>query len=303
MNASFFFSHFRSWFGKITVVTTVTTVILFVMGQFGAQHEVATTGHGDTLNFFNGTEMGVRPFGAGGRTNPRLSTLERQRLEAKVSRLEAEMVSLREARQIREDGELDSKYNPGPQLGRIAYAVPDAMEVGRTSTVWADVVRTGGDSLMISNGFSFGKEPTKTTTIKVGRRMKLALRDPSGEQFYITPLQDDEPQLVATHEPTRWQWNVRPQSAGKGALLLQAVIVHDNGNQMERVFSKPVRVLSNYWWSLANLDREYKVAVISTLFGSLLSLAGWAASQWWERRSKPKRSRRKPSGPPPPSAP
>lgn len=105
--------------------------------------------------------------------------------------------------------------------GKIAYQIPDTMDVGDNYKAVASVSKSENDSILFQNIDSTGFEKE---IIKISSRVKMILIDPTGyNNFQITPLNSEE-QLVDDSTNTIWQWNVTPLRSGENELILRTTV-------------------------------------------------------------------------------
>lgn len=105
--------------------------------------------------------------------------------------------------------------------GKIAYDIPDTMEISKSYKAIATISKSQNDSILFQNIDSTGFE---IESIKVSSRVKMFLIDPTGNQnFQITSLNTDE-QLVDDSTNTIWKWNIIPLRSGENELFLRTTV-------------------------------------------------------------------------------
>jgi len=201
-------------------------------------------------------------------------TLERENIQQNTTsqkpdselekRYREELEEIEKFRKLRE-GELN-KSNQLDQLvkGKIAYEVPDTMNVGKNYNATVIITKAMNDSILFENFHqgNFQKEEIKVTT-----RVKVVLIDPTENNFDITSLNTLE-QLVDDTTNTVWKWNITPKRGGDNVLVLRVTVkvldqLGENYKDI-RVFEKTIKVytpiltrlrhfIGNYWQWLSTV--------------------------------------------------
>lgn len=130
--------------------------------------------------------------------------------------------------------------------GKIAYNIPDTMEVENHYKGTAAVTKALNDSILF---LDLDSAHFHVEEIKVSSRIKITLIDPTGENFVIKSLNTEE-QVVDTISNTVWRWNIQPIKHGENELMLSATIkVFDrleNGYKDISVLNKTIIVNASF---------------------------------------------------------
>jgi len=127
--------------------------------------------------------------------------------------------------------------------GKIAYEVPDTMNVGKNHKATVIITKAMNDSILFQDIVDtryFEKEE-----IKVSSRVKVFLIDPTGKNFDIISLNTEE-QLVDNITNTIWKWNITPKRGGDNELVLRVTVkvldrLGENYKDI-KVFEKTIKV-------------------------------------------------------------
>jgi hypothetical protein len=146
------------------------------------------------------------------------------------------------------------------RAGNLAYSTPDKMKTGQTRQVTARIAAASVPASELTNGLP-GDQKNVVTLLKISTKMKMTL---SGPDFTITPLSPVE-QFVDNESPTQWQWDVKPNKAGKLHLRLAAIVeLKELSKEFETIDREiavqvdPVDEVSGFWkgnwqWIIATL--------------------------------------------------
>ena len=127
--------------------------------------------------------------------------------------------------------------------GKIAYKIPDTMEIAKSHRATVSVSKALNDSILFQNIDNTG---FIVENIRVSSRVRMTLIDPTGDQnFQVKPLGTVE-QPVYDSTSTIWNWNVIPNRSGQNELVLRATvkILDDLGESYKDipVFEKSIKV-------------------------------------------------------------
>ena len=126
--------------------------------------------------------------------------------------------------------------------GKIAYEVPDTMNMGENYKATVIITKAMNDSVLFQD---FDTSDFQREEIKVSSLVKVLLIDPTEESFNITALNTAE-QLVDDSTNTVWKWNITPKRGGDNELVLRvtAKILNQLGENYKdvKVFEKTIKV-------------------------------------------------------------
>jgi hypothetical protein len=114
----------------------------------------------------------------------------------------------------------ESKPADGISFGKIAYNLPEKMQLEVDTTVVVAISKSSLNSILSED---IDTTEFKIKEIKVATRMKANLLDPTKINFVITPLSTDE-QTLDDSSSTIWKFDVKPIRSGKNPLVLTATI-------------------------------------------------------------------------------
>ncbi|MCL1938421.1 MAG: hypothetical protein FWF52_08520 [Candidatus Azobacteroides sp.] len=171
---------------------------------------------------------------------------------------------LEKQRKIQED-ELEKSHLLDKLVkGRIAYEVPDTMNVGKNYNATVIITKAMNDSILFEN---FHQGNFQKEEIRVSTRVKVVLIDPTENNFDITSLSTVE-QLVDDSTNTVWKWNIIPKQGGDNVLVLRVTVkvldqLGENYKDI-KVFEKTIKVhtpiltrlkqfIGNYWQWLSTV--------------------------------------------------
>ena len=143
--------------------------------------------------------------------------------------------------------------------GQIIYAINDTMLVGRTDKVNMAISSEIDRKKIISEVKTFNEQNTIIENIRISPIMRAKLIDPTGINFKIVPISEEE-QFLEDSDYTLWTWNVTPITKGNNKLLLSIdIIVKDKSKSIkvydgtiyvysdDTIFDKIIDFISNYW--------------------------------------------------------
>ena len=126
--------------------------------------------------------------------------------------------------------------------GKIAYEIPDTMDMGKNYKATVIVTKAMNDSILFQN---FNPRYYYREKIKVSSIVNVFLIDPTENNFNITSLSTAE-QLVDDSTNTVWKWNITPKRSGNNELVLRvtAKVFDRLGENYKdiKVFEKTIKV-------------------------------------------------------------
>jgi hypothetical protein len=153
------------------------------------------------------------------------------------------------------------------RAGNLAYSTPAKMKTGQTQQVTARIAAASVPASELTNGLP-GEQKNVITPLKISTKMKMTL---SGPDFTITPLSPVE-QFVDNESPTQWQWDVKPNKAGKLHLRLAAVVeLKEISKEFETIDREiavqvdPVDEVSAFWKG----NWQWIIATLTALVGAI----------------------------------
>lgn len=173
--------------------------------------------------------------------------------------------------------------------GRVLFNPPQEMQVGMKERVEVRIAKTLTEDLTV--GLK-GRGLPREVPISVGEFMKVRL---TGIHFDVRPLSDEE-QLVAGEEFTQWDWDVTPTKSGIQSLVLMVAVrikiaTYGEEKRDYPVYENQIRVRVNPLYSLENFISENWKLILPS--GGVLTLVGWIAKKWRDKKHRPKHSRSK----------
>ena len=171
--------------------------------------------------------------------------------------------------------------------GRIAYHIPDTMDVGNTYKAVATVSKSESDKILFQN---IDRSGFKAEVIKISSRVKMVLIDPTEDKnFKITPLNTEE-QLVYNSTNSIWKWNIIPVRSGENELILRTTVkvLDELGENLKDipVFEKKITVNASMSFITKQFIGDYWQWLSTTIIIPFILFV-------YHRINKKKRSNRK----------
>ena len=180
--------------------------------------------------------------------------------------------------------------------GRITYDPPRDMKVGVATSIQVRIIglaSTTQEALQrAEQKLKAGMERPALASqpVRISTTMKVVLSG-KPDEFRIEHDGSDSPdeQIVGTHAPTEWRWNVTPLQAGTRKLHLSAVaIVTLDGAEKEKQFAVyDTDIVVHVNWIQLTTDHWKQISSAVSATGA----GGWLAAWWKRRRGKPEAAR------------
>ena len=179
--------------------------------------------------------------------------------------------------------------------GKIAYEVPDTMDIGKSYKATVIVTKSEKDSFLIRDFYqgNFQKEEIKVSSI-----VKVALFDPTPqeENFSIISLNTIE-QFVGDSTNTVWKWNITPKRSGYNELVLRVTVkVLDRLGETYidiRTFEKTIKVNVSIFASIKHFVGNNWVWFSNAIVIPLVIWFYSRFSNWKKKKADRKREQQK----------
>ena len=177
--------------------------------------------------------------------------------------------------------------------GKIAYEIPDTMEVEKNYKATVIVTKAMNDNILFKD---FDPRYFQREEIYVSSRVSVFLIDPTEKNFNITSLNTIE-QLVDDSTNTVWKWNIIPKRGGNNELVLRVTVkVLDRFGETYkdiRVFEKEINVNVTFAESIKLFFVDYwqYISPITTVI--VIPLVIWGRKIFLNRRRKNKKAEQK----------
>lgn len=182
------------------------------------------------------------------------------------------------------DAALRSSYE-----GSLAYTIPSAMTLDEVSTATLLVspnVSPAKLEAALADVASAGST-TASAAVSVTPRMRAELVGSPPEAFDIQPVHAASEQLLATSEPTTWQWTVTARQEGRHRLTVivyRLMTVDDKDYWRQVAYAQSIDVSVTFAQRLARFDWTWLVGLLATGLVFPLVLG-------WVRRRRKARAR------------
>ena len=200
-----------------------------------------------------------------------------------ISALDAESITNFESQEVSEMNGTDQEI---PQInypiGKMAYYIPDTMEVGNFYDVKLRITKKSNGDVLI-NGLSENVQKIVINNIRVSNVMSATLIDSDGN-FIIKTISTEE-QNIEKFGFTEWVWSVKPIKSGENKLrlLIKVRVFTEDGDYIKDipVYNEKIKVESNIGWSLKNWLNMYWQWLFSTIIIPIFIY-------FWKKRKKDK---------------
>lgn len=171
-----------------------------------------------------------------------------------------------------------------PNIGLIAYTVPNEMQVGKDFSVKVRVSKEKIKEDLIKNNNANTNSTITIENIRVSSIMSADLR--SSKDNYLIESLSTETQNIEDLGYTEWEWHVKPLKKGEKPLkLIIKVRIETNNEQTFKdivVFEKNITVKNNFFYSLNNFMSKYWQWFITTF---ILPFAIWYYNKKRKKKS------------------
>jgi len=129
-------------------------------------------------------------------------------------------------------------------IGDITYVMNDTMIIGKINIVNMTISHKIKISDVISDVKTFTPTNTKTKKIRIAPTMRARLIDPTGYNFIITPITNEE-QFIEDSDYTIWEWDIKQKKKGNHEIRLSVDIIINNNSKSIKVFDDMIYVYSD----------------------------------------------------------
>lgn len=166
--------------------------------------------------------------------------------------------------------------------GKVAYSVPDTMEIEKNYRGTVSISKALNDSILFQDLDSTQFDDEE---IKISSRVKVILMDPTGNKNFDIVALNTEEQLVDEISNTVWMWNITPVKAGNNELVIRATVKILDGlgeNYKDiRVFERRIKVNA----SLVVITKQFVVDYWQFLSTAIfIPLIVWGYKKFNERK-------------------
>lgn len=169
--------------------------------------------------------------------------------------------------------------------GSLAYTIPSAMTLDEVSsvTVLVSPSQSPAELEAALSDVTTNDSHTASATVGVTPRMRAELVGSPPEAFDIQPLHADSEQLLASAEPTTWQWNVTARQEGRQrlTLIVYRLLTVDGQEYWRQIaYAQSIDVTITFGQRLARFDWLWLIGLLATglIFPLLLG--------WFRRRGR-----------------
>ncbi len=150
--------------------------------------------------------------------------------------------------------------------GKIAYSIPDTMELGENYKATVSIAQSLNDSILLKSLDS--NIVFKIEHIYASDVVKAHLVDPTNERFSIVPLSTEE-QVLSDRTNSIWNWNIRALKDGENEISIRVTIKYkgelQSGYKDIPIFTKSIFVKSSAAYVAKNVFYNYWQWFISVL--------------------------------------
>jgi len=193
---------------------------------------------------------------------------------------------LEKLRKLREDELRKSSILDKLVKGKIAYEVPDTMNVGKNYKATVIITKAMNYSILFQDIYQGNFQIEE---IKVSSVVKVDLIDPTENNFKVTSLNSVE-QLVDENMNTVWKWNITPIRGGDNELILRVTVkVLDRLGEAYkdiRVFEKTIKVNVTFIESIKIFIVDYWKYLVPITTVIVIPLVIWGYKKLSNRRKK-----------------
>ena len=174
--------------------------------------------------------------------------------------------------------------------GSLAYTIPATMTLDEVSTATLLVSPNQSPAELeaaLSDVANAGST-TSSASVSVTQRMRAELIGSPPEAFDIQPVHADSEQLLASAEPTTWQWTVTAREEGRHrlTLIVYRLLTVDGKDYWRQVaYAQAIEVSVTFTQRLARFDWAWLVGLLAT--GLVFPLVlGWVRRRGRRARAK-----------------
>ncbi len=163
--------------------------------------------------------------------------------------------------------------------GSLAYTIPSTMtlEEVSTATLLVSPNQSPAELEAALSDVANAAGTTASASVSVTERMRAELVGSPPEAFDIQPLHADSEQLLASAEPTTWQWTVTARQEGRHrlTLIVYRLLTVDGKDYWRQVaYAQSIDVSVTFAQRLARFDWAWLVGLLAT--GLIFPLVlGW----------------------------